>query len=370
MAARYPERSGRGGEGSRGSRVRGLVRSGAAHVRRWIFWPHTVRGWWATLARDLEPAVVYHACGSLAIAPALAARRRDAAAGRRSVVIYDAIDDALAGNWVLGMPPPIRAVHRARERRWARSADARTTVNEALAGRLRDAWGVADPPLVLPNYPERTGDPDAPAPDRIRGALGLPASTRIVEFQGRLAPNLGLDEAAEAILRVPDAALAVIGFGRWAERSRERDVDPRFAGRHFTLPPVHPDELLDWMSSADVALVPLPPVSANQRASTPNKFWEAIAAGTPLVVGPGLEVMDRLVTEHRLGAVARALEPDDLASAIRSILDRPPEQRAAERRRIRILAAERFSWSAVASTYRALVRERVEHASRSAPAQP
>jgi glycosyltransferase involved in cell wall biosynthesis len=281
-------------------------------------------------------------------------------------VIYDAIDDALAGNWVLGMPPPIRAVHRARERRWARSADARTTVNEALAGRLRDAWGVADPPLVLPNYPERTGDPDAPAPDRIRGALGLPASTRIVEFQGRLAPNLGLDEAAEAILRVPDAALAGSGFGRWAERSRDRDVDPRFAGRHFTLPPVHPDELLDWMSSADVALVPLPPVSANQRASTPNKFWEAIAAGTPLVVGPGLEVMDRLVTEHGLGAVARSLEPDDLASAIRSIVDRPPEQRAAERRRIRILAAERFSWPVVASAYRALVRERVDRASRTA----
>jgi hypothetical protein len=79
----------------------------------------------------------------------------------------------------------------------------------------------------------------------------------------------------------------VIGFGRWEERSRARDADPRFAGRHFTLPACTPDELLEWTSSSDVALVPLPPVSANQRASTPNKFWEAIAAGTPVVVGPG-----------------------------------------------------------------------------------
>jgi glycosyltransferase involved in cell wall biosynthesis len=109
----------------------------------------------------------------------------------------------LEGNSVLGMPGPVRAVHRARERRWARSADARTTVNEALADRLRDAWGVADPPLVLPNYPERIADPDAPAPDLVRARLGLPPTTRVVEFQGRLGPNLGLDEAAEAVLRVP-----------------------------------------------------------------------------------------------------------------------------------------------------------------------
>jgi glycosyltransferase involved in cell wall biosynthesis len=283
-------------------------------------------------------------------------------------VIYDAVDDVLRGNNALGMPAPIRAVHAARERRWARAADGRTTVNAELATRLRAAWGTTEPPLVVPNYPERTGDPDAPPADRIRATLGLPSTTRIALFQGRLGPNLGLDEAAEAILRVPEAVLVVMGFGRWAERSRLRDRDPRFEGRHVTLPPVHPDELLEWTSGADVALVPLPPVSANQRASTPNKLWEAIAAGTPLVVGPGLDVMDRLVTEHELGLVARSLAPDDLAAAIRTVLDRPADERAMDRRRIRMLAAERFSWPAAAATYRALVRELVSAGRRDRPA--
>ena len=334
----------------------------AAAVRRWIFWPHTVRGWWTTLERDLPAADLYHACGSLAIAPALAARSRDRAAGRRSVVIYDAVDNVFEGNSVLGMPAPVRWIHRARERRWARAADARITVNETLAGRLSTSWGIARVPLVIPNHPEppsddRPGEPDRAATDLVRTTLGLPATTRIVAFQGRLGPNLGLDEAAEAVLRVPDAVLVLIGFGRWTERSRARDVDPRFAGRHFTLPAVHPDELLRWTASADVALVPLPPVSANQRASTPNKFWEAIAAGTPVVVGPGLEVMNELVTEHGLGVVARSLGPEDLAAAIRRILDRPVDERHAERERIRRLAAERFSWPVAAAAYRDLVRE-------------
>jgi glycosyltransferase involved in cell wall biosynthesis len=176
-------------------------------------------------------------------------------------------------------------------------------------------------------------------------------------FQGRLGPNLGLDEAAEAVLRVPAAALVLIGFGRWTERIRGRDADPRFAGRHFTLPAVHPDELPWWTASADVVLVPLPPVSVNQRLSTPNKFWEALIAGTPVVVGPGLAAMAAIVEEHRVGLVAPSLTPDELAAAISTLLDRPAPERAAERERIRVLAAERFSWPAAAATYRQLVRD-------------
>jgi glycosyltransferase involved in cell wall biosynthesis len=327
----------------------------AATLRRWLLWPHTVRGWWATLDRKLAPADLYHACGSLTIAAALAARQRDGAAGRRSVVVYDAVDDVMSGNNVLGMPRPVRWWLGRRERGWARAADARITVNDELAARLAERWGTA-PPIVVPNWPDVAPARGAAPSDRIRQAVGLPSSTRVVVFQGRLGPNLGLDEAAEAILLVPDAALVLIGFGRWFERSRVRDAEPRFAGRHFTLPAVHPDALLEWTASADAAVVPLPPVSANQRAATPNKLWEAIAAGTPVVVGPGLPVMADLVRRLDLGAIAASLTPSDLAAAIRSVVDVEPAAAAERRRRIAAVAAREFSWLVAAERYRALVR--------------
>ena len=73
--------------------------------------------------RDVAPADLYHACGSLTVAAALAARGRSpiGPSGERAVVIYDAIDDVFELNNVLDMPAPIRPYHDRRERRWART---------------------------------------------------------------------------------------------------------------------------------------------------------------------------------------------------------------------------------------------------------
>jgi glycosyltransferase involved in cell wall biosynthesis len=344
------------------ARVLRVGRKVLATARRWVLWPHTVRGWWATLERELAPADLYHSCGVLPLAVALAARDRDRAAGRRSAVIYDAVDDVIHSSNLLGMPRPVHWWLARRERRWAQSADARLTINDDLAGQLATTWRTPEPPTVVMNFPERqptataaVGDLVSP-PNRIRDALGLPASTRIVAFQGRIGPNRGLDEASEAILLVPDAALVLIGFGVDYEKSRARDADPRFTGRHFTLPAVHPDELLDWTASADVAVIPLPPISANERAATPNKFWEALAAGTPIVVRPGMTVMSELITTYDLGAVAESLSTADLAGAIQRVLRVDASEAAARRRRIAALAADQFTWPAAAERYVEVVR--------------
>jgi glycosyltransferase involved in cell wall biosynthesis len=181
-------------------------------------------------------------------------------------------------------------------------------------------------------------------------------STRICLFVGRLGPNLGLDEAAEAVLQVPDTALVLIGFGRGYAASVARDADPRFAGRHFTLPAKHPDELMPWVASADVAMVSQPPISYNQRYTTPNKFLEALAAGTPIVLSPDMPTMASILEQEGLGEIAASPAAADIAAAIRSVLDRPDDERAAWRRRIQAVARERYSWPIAAEAYAGLVR--------------
>ena len=331
-----------------------VLRTFRSRAIAWWLWPHTVRGWWHTLARELAPADLYHACGVLPIAAALAARERDRRAGRRSVVIHDVIDVTMASNNVLGMPGPVRRFLERRERGWARRADAHVAVNQPFADRVATSWGLARTPVVVPNYPEPVTLPEPP-PDRIRATVGLPPSTHVALFWGRLGPNLGLDEMAEAVLRVPDTALVLLGFGRGWERNLARDADPRFQGRHFTLPAVHPDELASWVVSADVALVALPPVSYNQRYTTPNKFLEAMAAGVPMVLGPNLPTMEGILRSEDLGRVAASMDPDDIARSIGEILAIPGDERRAWRARIAATGRERYSWPVAAAAYRRLL---------------
>jgi glycosyltransferase involved in cell wall biosynthesis len=329
-------------------------RTQRAHLRDWAWWPITVRGWWQALDEELEPADLYHACGTLPIAPALAARDRDRRAGRRSNVIHDVIDVTMESNNVLGIPPLIRRLLGRRERGWARQADAHTAINDVFADKATMRWGLERRPTVVPNYPEPWTQPSTP-PDVIRAATGLPPSTRICLFWGRLGPYVGLEEAAEAMLQVPETALVVLGFGRGWDRSAARDTEPRFAGRHFTLPAVHPDDLAEWVASADVALCTLPPLSYNQRFTMPNKFLEAMAAGTPIVLGPDLPTMESVLRAEDLGRVAASMAPTDIAAAIRSIFELPAAERAAWRERIQALARQRYSWPIAAAAYREVV---------------
>ena len=322
-----------------------------------VFWPLHVRAWWRTLRRELPPADLYHAFGILTLPVALdlatAARRR----GRRGIVVYDVIDAILDSNNYQAVPPPVLARYRRAEAGWVRRVDAMVTVNDALADHCRRLWPFRERPTVLLNCQPRWTPPDR-RPDLIRQAAGLPAERRIVLFLGKLGRQRGLEMAAEAVTRLPDAALVMLGSvvnAEWDAALRARSADPRLAGRHVVLPPVHPDDVPLWAASADVSIIAVPANSLNQRLSTPNKFWESLAAGTPVVIGKDLEVMRLIVERDRLGAVADPADPDDLARAIAEVLDQGPEARAAMGRRCLDVSRDRYNWETAVMPYLDLV---------------
>jgi glycosyltransferase involved in cell wall biosynthesis len=323
-----------------------------------LAWPVHVRGWWSTLRRDLPPADLYHAFGILTIPLALdlahAARRQ----GRDARVVYDVIDVILESNNVDAIPKPILAWYSRRERRWVRRSDAVVTVNQPIADHIAQRWSLRTPPTVLLNAQPRW-TPSEPRPDLIRQATGIPPERKVVLFLGRLGKERGLEEAAEAVLRLDDAALVMLGFGPWADRLRERDADPRSVGHHFTLPPVHPDDVPAWTASADVSVIAVPANSLNQRLSTPNKFWESLTAGTPVVLGRDLEVMRQIVEQDRLGAIADPADPDDLARGLREVLEQGPDELAAMKDRCLAVTRTTYNWETAVEPYLALVRNLV-----------
>jgi len=341
----------------RGGRFRRLAARGIDLLVKGVLWPLGPRGWWATLRQDLPDADLYHAFGILTLPVALDLAKAARARGRRGLVVYDVIDAILDSNNYHGVPGPVLAWYRRREARWVRRADAVVTVNDALADHCAGTWPFRERPTVLLNCQPRW-DPPATRPDHIREAAGLPADRHVVLFLGRLGRERGLEAAAEAVVRLEDAALVMLGFTMHASWSRDLEAkgrEPRFAGRHVVLPPVHPDAVRAWAASADASIIAVAANSLNQRLSTPNKFWESLAAGTPVVIGRDLEVMRGIVQADGLGAIADPADPEDLARALREVLEQPPEALAAMRERCLRLCRERYNWEAAVLPYLALV---------------
>ena len=299
----------------------------------------------AALRADAESGVgsdLYHAMGFLALPVAL----RLAHARSRARVIYDARDVYAESNNIARLPGPLRSLFAGRERRWARRADAIVTVNEAVADLLAARWDVTRPAVVMNCSPVWT--PPAPPPDLLRSALDLPAKVRIVLYHGGFMPDRGLPELVEAFRRpgLEGAHLVLLGSGALDAELRRLAAAPESGGRVHVLPPVSPDELPAWVASGDVGVMPNQPRTLNERLSTPNKLFECLAAGVP-VVSSDFPERRRIICDDPLGplgAVCDPTNPDSLAAAIGSILDLPVDEYAALRARVLHAAHERYSW--------------------------
>ena len=123
--------------------------------------------------------------------------------------------------------------------------------------------------------------------------------------------------------------------------------------------PVPPSALLDWTASSDVMLMAIQPTTLNHRFTTPNKLWEAIAAGVP-VVASDLPGMAAVVRETGCGVLVDPTSPTDIARGIRSILELPPADREALTERCRSAARTTYSWESQVGILLALYERLLE----------
>ena len=294
----------------------------------------------ARAARELAPDVdLVHAMGFLGLPVGRAIVRRRPAAG----LVYDARDIYSEARNIGRLPGPAKALFRTVERRWSRAAGLVVTTNEAYADVMSNLFGRR--PLVVMNgcLPF---DPQSPRPRLLHEALGLPDDTEVVLYHGGLVPDRGIEELIGAVPFLPPrAVLVLLGYGPLEPILRTRIAADGLAARCHLLPAVPPGELLMWVASADVAAMPIQPTSVNHRLTTPNKLFEAMAAGTPIVASD-LPGMGPIVTEAQCGVLCDPTEPRAIAAAIREVLEAPAAIRAAMRDHAREAAVEQYSWAA------------------------
>lgn len=196
--------------------------------------------------------------------------------------------------------------------------DAVFTVSESIAEELRESYDIP-PPTVLYNAPAF----EEVSPSRkLREMTGIPEDRAVILHQGSMRRDRGCEQLVAAMRNLDNAALVFLGSGSLQSTLEEIVQLHDLQDRIYFVPPVPPTELLPVTASADIGVTLLQDTCRNHRLALPNKLFEYLMAGLPVVASDLPEI--RAVV--RGFDVGRTVRPDDtaaLAAALQKLVDRP-----------------------------------------------
>ncbi len=195
------------------------------------------------------------------------------------------------------------------------------TVNPSIAAKYRDRYGVEV--HVLPNHPDRKNAIE----EKDRKALELPEDRFIAVLQGSgINVGRGGEEAIRAIAELENVLLLMIGGGDRYEELKNDARELEKTDRVRFLPRMPYEKMMQYTQNADIGLSLDQPLSENYRLSTPNKLFDYIHAGVP-VLASDLPEVRRVVQEHEVGELTDPSDPERIAERIQDLRARPEDLR-------------------------------------------
>jgi glycosyltransferase involved in cell wall biosynthesis len=185
----------------------------------------------------------------------------------------------------------------------------RDLVQKMLGSSLRR------PIEVLNNYPDQVflNAPRTGLPTAVRERL---AGNRYLLAQGGASPNRHLDELVEALLRTHDLRLVVVGPYRAEQidelKARHGDAFSRQVLFTGFLPQM---DVLPFIDHALASVVFYAQHITNSRLCAPNRLYQAICRGTPVVVSSN-PPMRMAAEQHGFGIVVNPSSPSEIADAL------------------------------------------------------
>lgn len=194
------------------------------------------------------------------------------------------------------------------------------TVNESIARIYRDKYNV--PVRVMRNVPSvKALPPETPS----RSALNLPEGPLAILQGAFMDKDRGVVEAVKALPGIPELHLLLIGAGEEWQTAQQLRSELNLEDRLTILPKQPYERLVAFTRSADVGLSLDKGTHFNYYYSLPNKLFDYIHAGIPVVVSPMPEVK-KVVESYGIGSVVNGWSQEAIVSSLREVLSAPQKR--------------------------------------------
>ncbi|MBM7231135.1 glycosyltransferase family 4 protein [Dietzia cinnamea] len=251
---------------------------------------------------------------------------------------------------------PLYVALRMLEKFLVRKADHIVVVTDGWFPHFEKIGATSGKYSVVPNGADLSFDIPASERMRVRERLSLSRVTAV--FTGSHGPKDGLHEVLDAAVQVPEIDFLLVGHGLQKEELIERARQEGISNVRF-LPHVSKDELRDLLGACDVGIHCVAPLELFEKGMSPNKLYDYLAAGLPIVSNAG-EGVQNIVQDGVAGAVGGA---GSLASGLRRVLNADAEQLEAWRKGGRAIIASRYSIDDASSKYESVLARLVSDSS-------
>ncbi|UPT67313.1 MAG: glycosyltransferase [Sphingobacteriales bacterium JAD_PAG50586_3] len=195
------------------------------------------------------------------------------------------------------------------------------TVNQSIAKLYEDEYGVKF--NVVRNVPNVV-----PIERRTRAELGLPEDKLIIILQGAgININRGAEELMHSMLYLDGYLLLIIGGGDVFEKLKFMRIDSALEDKVMILDKMPRSQMMSYTAVADLGATLDKPLSTNYLLSLPNKIFDYIMAGIP-VLSSDLVELRGIIEKYDIGVVTPSHNPQDIAAAIQKVLGHPEKYNA------------------------------------------
>jgi glycosyltransferase involved in cell wall biosynthesis len=187
------------------------------------------------------------------------------------------------------------------------------TVNDSIAGLFRKDYGI--PFKVVRNIPMLKQLSELPT----RKALGLPSDKKLILLQGAgINIQRGAEEAVEAMKYLEGMELLIIGGGDVLPELKKMVARLKLESKVRFIPKQTPDMLKGYTANADLGLTLDKDTNINYRFSLPNKLFDYIHSGIPVLASP-LPEISKIISHYNIGTFIDTHDPVHIAKKIEGI---------------------------------------------------
>ena len=190
------------------------------------------------------------------------------------------------------------------------------TVNKTLAKIYSEKYDI--PVHAVRNVPKINGYGNHSEGIQVRKKYGISSSDYLIIYQGAVNKDRGLEELIEAFTYLPEKYhLLIIGTGDVYQTLVEKTEGLKLKQVHF-LGQIPFSELAAYTIQADLGVSLEKSTNLNYRYALPNKVFDYIASGVPILVSPLTELYS-ILDKHDVGKLLPSHKPKDIAETIVAI---------------------------------------------------